>query len=225
MISFASCSRKILEITQSPTTWRLIYYDHPGWRIRKPAQPPTSRDYDHYDDEDENGIDNENENEDEDDENDRSMIDWRRIVKEREILERRWRRGAPRFDTREPIRVSRLAIYCVFFLEDIIITGGKDHAISFWQWNPRNSDLRNLSRFPKAHDGSVLCMAVDAEWRHKTGLMITGGSDAMIKVWDLDNALMEWDDQKSKPKQIHVLAGHTAGVLDLALCERKFYSW
>jgi hypothetical protein len=195
----------------------LIYYDHPGWQIRKPTGPPTALPYSYY-------SEDQDEDEDRDDERDDFVFDWRRMVREREVLEKRWQRGAGSYSA-EPIPVSRLAIYCVFFQENIIITGGKDHAVSFWQWDERVLGLRSLSRYPKAHDGSVLCMVVDTEWRHKTGLMITGGSDAMIKVWDLDSGLFEWNDKKTKPKQICMLSGHTAGVLDLALCERKLYSW
>jgi hypothetical protein len=68
-------------------------------------------------------------------------------------------------------------------------------------------------------------MVIDPEWRYKTGLMITGGSDAMIKAWDLDGWLFERDANKAKPKALCGLVGHTGGVLDLALCDTKFYSW
>jgi len=215
ILSFACCSKKIRDIAQSPSTWRLIYYDHPGWRIRKPTRPPALLYNCYYEDTGEL-----------DEETHHFVFDWQDMVREREVLERRWRirRGS---DSMEPIfiSVSRLAIYCVFVLEDIIITGGKDHAVSFWHWDQNLRYLDNLLRYPKAHDGSVLCMVVDTQWRHKTGLMITGGSDAMIKVWDLDNTLFDWDHKTTKPKPIRVLVGHTAGVLDLALCERRFYSW
>jgi hypothetical protein len=208
--SFAGCSKKIRDIAQSSSTWRLIYQSHPGWRIREPIHAVTSRESEVHDDDR--------------DEHNYYAIDWRTMVKEREILEKRWREeyGFRRYNT---FPISRLAIYCVFFLEEIIITGGKDHAVTIWHFDGQTCDLRCLTRFPKAHDGSVLCIAVDTEWRHKSGLMVTGGCDGMIKVWDLDGALFEWDEKKTKPRQLRLLEGHAGGVLDLALCDGRFYSW
>jgi WD40 repeat protein len=120
-------------------------------------------------------------------------------------------------------KISSVAIYCTFVLEDFIITGGKDQSVTFWELTPEG-ELSRKFRLTEAHHGSVLCMKVDSEWDNMAGLMITGGSDGSINVWNLDGIIANWNC-KPEPFRIKEFRGHTGGVLDLALRDNRVFSW
>ncbi|KAI8336563.1 quinon protein alcohol dehydrogenase-like superfamily [Chlamydoabsidia padenii] len=58
-----------------------------------------------------------------------------------------------------------------------IVTGGLDGTVSLW-----NESQRCITRTWKGHRGRVLCVSMNDK------VVISGGSDSMIRVWDLDGA-------------------------------------
>jgi WD40 repeat protein len=158
-----------------------------------------------------------------------AILDWHTIYKERTELERRWQSGEPAQVT--VLQVHDDAVYCCYLLGRTIITGSRDHSIKFWDHEVGiGGDPKLLHHIPEAHRLSVLCIQVDpGDLKHR-GVMVTGSSDANITVWALRGFLHGNEKQclgaqntlrdaskSEKPKQVVVLTGHKAGVLDLLL--------
>lgn len=167
-----------------------------------------------------------------DDSND-ELLDWQAIYKERTELERRWQSGEAAQITL--LQAHEDAVYCCYLLGRKIITGSRDQSIKFWDHEVgAGKDPELIHHIPKAHRLSVLCMQVDPEDPKHRGLMVTGSSDANIIVWAL-RGYLHADENESlgvrntlkgafkskKPKQVAVLTGHKAGVLDLFLSPDK----
>lgn len=171
-----------------------------------------------------------------------TILDWRTIYKERPELERRWSSGEPSHVTL--LQVHEDAVYCCYMYGNMIVTGSRDQSIKFWEHRAGSGeDPLLVHHMPKAHRLSVLCMQVDPEDNKYRGLMVTGSSDANIIVWALRGFLHTCDDDHGvagitkrplrsssklkKPKQVAVLTGHKAGVLDLFLSpdKTKIVSW
>lgn len=83
-------------------------------------------------------------------------------------------------------------------------------------------------------------MQIDPDDSKHRGLMVTGSSDANIAIWALRGFLQADDKQfmgakntlrgafkSKKPRQVAVLTGHKAGVLDLFLSpdKQRIVSW
>lgn len=171
-----------------------------------------------------------------------TILDWRTIYKERTELERRWSKGEPSHVTL--LQVHEDAVYCCYMYGNMIVTGSRDQSIKFWEHHAGSGkDPLLVHHMPKAHRLSVLCMQIDPEDVKCRGLMVTGSSDANIIVWALRGYLHSCDDDQGvadmtkrssrsssrlkKPKQLAVLTGHKAGVLDLFLSpdKTKIVSW
>lgn len=167
-----------------------------------------------------------------------ALLDWLTIYKERTELERRWSNGEPAHVTLMQIHDD--AVYCCYMLGKKIVTGSRDQSIKFWDHEVgAGKDPVLVHHIAKAHRLSVLCMQIDPEDIKYAGLMVTGSSDANIAVWALRGFLHIEDEptgkrdklkyalRSKKPKQVAILTGHTAGVLDLFLSpdKTKIVSW
>lgn len=168
-----------------------------------------------------------------------AILDWKTIYKERTELERRWSSGEPAQVTL--LQIHDDAVYCCYMLGRRIVTGSRDQSIKFYDHEVgTGKDPLLIHHIPKAHRLSVLCMQIDPEDPKHRGLMVTGSSDTNIVVWAL-RGFLQADEKETlgakntlkgalrskKPKQVAVLTGHKAGVLDLFLSPDKtrIVSW
>lgn len=166
------------------------------------------------------------------------LLDWLTIYKERTELERRWANGEPAHVTL--MQIHEDAVYCCYMLGKKIITGSRDQSIKFWEHETGSGkDPVMIHHIVKAHRLSVLCMQVDPDDTKHAGFMVTGSSDANIAVWALRGFLHAEDApvgkrdrlknalRSKKAKQVALLTGHKAGVLDLFLSpdKTKIVSW
>ena len=167
-----------------------------------------------------------------------ALLDWLTIFKERTELERRWANGEPAHVTL--MQIHEDAVYCCYMLGKKIITGSRDQSIKFWEHETGSGkDPVMIHHIVKAHRLSVLCMQVDPDDTKHAGFMVTGSSDADIAVWALRGFLHAEDEpagkrdrlknalRSKKAKQVALLTGHKAGVLDLFLSpdKTKIVSW
>ena len=138
------------------------------------------------------------------------VVDWHYIYLHRSLLEKNWRSGSC-----VPILIdgapdiyphSRDAIYCVAFDHYTLATGSRDCLIRVW-------DMPSLSYRGSlcGHKGSILCLQLDSA----RDLLISGSSDATIKVWDLGTGAVI--QQMSHME--HVLGLHLDGLY-LASCSK-----
>lgn len=176
------------------------------------------------------------------------MLDWRRLYRDRTLLEQRWRdpEGEPHV---LKIDGHRDSVYCLDFDSSRIITGSRDRTIKVWCIKTGKC----IATF-EGHTGSVLCLRFERDWDVGAdgtvrGFMVSGSSDCTVCVWDLisvpvtpgernSDLTVTHGSSKSKgafpdvttgtfgpPRRVsaelrHVLRGHTAGVLDLKMDER-----
>lgn len=152
-------------------------------------------------------------------------IDWSLMVRERFILEQRWKFGQPTSSVF--IRAHEEAIYCCQLINDRIVTGSRDMTVKIWSLSPGTGSAPILIHvIPKAHKRSVLCLQVDPEGGSDDGgYMVTGSSDSTIGIWELRGALNGGYYRGVKPKRIHSLTGHKAGVLDIVFNATNIISW
>lgn len=173
------------------------------------------------------------------------MLDWRRLYRDRALLEQRWRdpEGEPHV-----LRIDghRDSVYCLDFDSSRIITGSRDRTIKVWCIKTGKC----IATF-EGHTGSVLCLKFERDWDVGAdgvvrGFMVSGSSDCTVCVWDLISTPVTAGERNSDsttshgssrsnsavttgtfgaPRRVsaelrHVLRGHSAGVLDLKMDER-----
>ncbi|KAI9265600.1 WD40-repeat-containing domain protein [Sporodiniella umbellata] len=129
---------------------------------------------------------------------DTRYINWKRLYRNKYLIERRWREGQCKIRQFPSHVGSDLGehnggIYCLQFNESILVTGSRDRCLKVW-------DLRSgaLQRTLEGHQGSVLCLQFDARF------LISGSSDAALMVWDLATG-----------EPIRTLRGHEESVLNV----------
>lgn len=176
------------------------------------------------------------------------MLDWRRLYRDRALLEQRWR--DPEGDPHTlKIDGHRDSVYCLDFDSSRIITGSRDRTIKIWCIKTGKC----IATF-EGHTGSVLCLKFERDWDLGAdgtvhGFMVSGSSDCTVCVWDLISVPVAAGERNSDltvtngssrsegalpnvttgtlgpPRKVsaelrHVLRGHSAGVLDLKMDER-----
>lgn len=110
---------------------------------------------------------------------DTRFINWRRLYRNRSIIERRWREGKCKMKTFPPNNNALMdmhleGIYCIQFDDNKIISGSRDHTIKVWDM--RTGECR---RTLLGHSASVLCLQYDDRY------IISGSSDATMIQWDV----------------------------------------
>lgn len=130
---------------------------------------------------------------------DTRFINWRRLYRNRYLIDRRWREGKYKtraFPNEEDVSFMHLeAIYCIQFDENILASGSRDRTIKLWDMRT-GKHIQTLQH----HSASVLCLQYDDRY------MFSGSSDASIIQWDMT----------TKPRQyMRTLLGHSESVLNL----------
>ncbi|BGP36382.1 hypothetical protein JCM10450v2_000282 [Rhodotorula kratochvilovae] len=134
-------------------------------------------------------------------------LDWRRLFRDRWLLERRWETGKPSWSWFEGHADS---VYCVQFDERKIVSGSRDQTIRIW-----DVASGTTTATLRGHEGSVLCLQYDDE------VLISGSSDSRVVVWDLvgDEAA-----GRKRYEVVRTLVGHSMGVLDLCFDDKWIVS-
>ncbi|GAA6051900.1 hypothetical protein JCM3770_006565 [Rhodotorula araucariae] len=134
-------------------------------------------------------------------------LDWRKLFRDRWLLERRWETGKPSWSWFEGHSDS---VYCVQFDERKIVSGSRDQTIRIWDV-ASGTAMATL----RGHQGSVLCLQYDDE------VLISGSSDSRVVVWDLVG-----DEAAGRKRYdiVRTLVGHAMGVLDLCFDDKWIVS-
>ncbi|CAO3585043.1 unnamed protein product [Absidia cylindrospora] len=155
---------------------------------------------------------------------DRRYINWKRLYRNRSLIDKRWRDGKYRMrmfppaaamsSTTTPITNNtntsnaRLMdthmdwIYCLQFNSNILVSGSRDRTLKIWDMATA-ACLHTLH----GHSASVLCLQFDDRW------IISGSSDTTIIVWDV-----------STGERIRMLSGHSESVLNLRFAGQRLVS-
>ncbi|SAM02240.1 hypothetical protein [Absidia glauca] len=156
---------------------------------------------------------------------DRRFINWRRLYRNRNLIERRWRDGqywmhmfplgvtsSPRAaastttnddDNDDDTRHSDW-IYCLQFNTQILVSGSRDRTLKIWAMDT-GTCLHTLY----GHEASVLCLQFDDRW------IISGSSDTQMVVWDVTTGKKVWN--QATGDCLHTMAGHTELVRTLQM--------
>lgn len=129
---------------------------------------------------------------------DTRFINWKRLYRNRHLIEKRWREGKCKMRTFPPSNnmsgdMHLEGIYCIQFDENKVISGSRDRSIKIWDM--RTGECR---RTLMGHTASVLCLQYDDRF------IISGSSDATIIQWDIETG-----------KIMRTLYGHSESVLNL----------
>ncbi|KAL0084916.1 WD40-repeat-containing domain protein [Phycomyces blakesleeanus] len=137
---------------------------------------------------------------------DKRFINWRRLYRNRTLVDRRWRDGKYKMRVFPPSSsmadMHTEGIYCVQFDNDKIVSGSRDQTIKIW--DIRTGECRTTLQ---AHNASVLCLQYDDNY------ILSGSSDATIIQWDIRTGEI-----------IQVLAGHGESVLNLRFAKDRLVS-
>jgi WD40 repeat protein len=156
--------------------------------------------------------------------NDRRFINWRRLYRNRNLIERRWRDGQywmhmfPLGVTSSPRATASTTanddgdddddtrhsdwIYCLQFNSQILVSGSRDRTLKIWAMDS-GTCLHTLY----GHEASVLCLQFDDRW------IISGSSDTQMVVWDVTTG-----------KKVRQLMGHSESVLNLRFVGNRLVS-
>lgn len=135
---------------------------------------------------------------------DSRFINWKRLYRNRNTIERRWQEGRCKVKQFPPPVKHELivdetqhngGIYCLQFDNSILVTGSRDRNLKVW-------DIKTgrLKFTLEGHSGSVLCLQFDHRY------LITGSSDSTLIVWDIHTG-----------EKIKSLVGHGESVLNVKL--------
>lgn len=109
--------------------------------------------------------------------------------------------------SQESIHLSREALRCLAFCpeKNELAIGSSDHAIYLLD----ASSLEVKYRINQAHDNSVFSLAYSQDGQY----LYSGGRDALLKVWDLDNGKASINSQPAHWFTINAIAHHPAKPL------------
>ncbi|KAI7896032.1 WD40-repeat-containing domain protein [Mucor mucedo] len=136
---------------------------------------------------------------------DTRFINWKRLYRNRNTIEKRWQDGRCKVKQFPPPVKHELivdnetqhngGIYCLQFDHSILVTGSRDRNLKVW-------DIKTgrLKFTLEGHSGSVLCLQFDHRY------LITGSSDSTLIVWDIHTG-----------QKIKSLVGHGESVLNVKL--------
>ncbi|KAI9307702.1 hypothetical protein BJ944DRAFT_8495 [Cunninghamella echinulata] len=130
---------------------------------------------------------------------DKRYINWRRLYRNRYIIEKRWRNGKywmrpfPPPNSTGQLDTHVDWIYCLQFDHQTLVSGSRDHTIKVWNM-ATGVCLHTLI----GHQASVLCLQYDDRY------IISGSSDTTMIVWD-----------KQSGELLKTLSGHSESVLNL----------
>jgi WD40 repeat protein len=135
---------------------------------------------------------------------DTRYINWKRLYRNRNTIERRWQEGKCKVRQFPPTHNDLIldetiaqqhngGIYCLQFDHTILVTGSRDRNLKVW-------DIKTgrLKFTLEGHSGSVLCLQFDHRY------LITGSSDSTLIVWDIHTGV-----------KIKSLTGHGESVLNV----------
>lgn len=130
---------------------------------------------------------------------DTRFINWKRLYRNRYIIEERWTRGLYKVGNFPPSTCPESdlhteGIYCVQFDKEKFITGSRDRTIKIWDIHGK------CKQTLRGHTGSVLCLQYDAT------CIISGSSDSNLMITDIDSGFVKL-----------TLTGHQDSVLSLRL--------
>lgn len=144
---------------------------------------------------------------------DTRYINWKRLYRNRTMIERRWTEG--KYRSRQFPSAHYLSdlilieqsqhssgIYCLQFNAELLITGSRDKNLKIW-------DIRTgrLKHTLEGHIGSVLCLQFDSHH------LISGSSDGTLILWDIQTG-----------QKLKTFVGHGESVLNVKLLGNKIVS-
>ncbi|CED82835.1 Beta-TrCP (transducin repeats containing)/Slimb proteins [Phaffia rhodozyma] len=132
-----------------------------------------------------------------------ATLDWKYLYRKRRWLENRW--GRSELGKETVLEGHSDSVYALHFDGSKIVTGSRDRSIKIWSV-VTGECIQTISN---AHDASVLSLAYDEE----TGLLVSGGSDCKVNIWDLGGPGVPQREVVRKA----TIEGHSQGVLDVAL--------
>ena len=150
-------------------------------------------------------------------------VNWRHMFLQRTVLESRWTGSSSRV-CRSKYQAHNSTIYATYLHGNIIITGGRDRCIRFWELNTTDCILHQMDEITDAHTASVLCLQVDLEGFEGEGMMVSGCSAGHIKIWNLRGILGVTACFQRRPMLSSTLLGHTSNVTDLILTQATIMS-
>lgn len=133
---------------------------------------------------------------------DSRYINWKRLYRNRNTIEKRWQEGRCKVKQFPPVNHELIdetqhngGIYCLQFDNSVLVTGSRDRNLKVW-------DIKTgrLKFTLEGHSGSVLCLQFDHRY------LITGSSDSTLIVWDIHTG-----------EKIKSLVGHGESVLNVKL--------
>lgn len=141
---------------------------------------------------------------------DTRYINWKRLYRNRNTIEKRWQEGRCKVKQfPPPIKHDLMdetqhngGIYCLQFDNSILVTGSRDRNLKVW-------DIKTgrLKFTLEGHSGSVLCLQFDHRY------LITGSSDSTLIVWNIHTG-----------EKIKSLIGHGESVLNVKLLDNIIVS-
>lgn len=153
---------------------------------------------------------------------DTRYINWKRLYRNRIVIEKRWQEGKCKIREFPPVSISSSSststineallqqhnggIYCLQFNHSILVTGSRDRNLKIW-------DIKTgrLKSTLEGHTGSVLCLQFDDRY------LITGSSDSTLIVWNIYTTT-------GIPKKVKELMGHGESVLNVKFHENTVVS-
>ncbi|KAI8878339.1 WD40 repeat-like protein [Backusella circina FSU 941] len=134
-------------------------------------------------------------------------INWKRLYRNRYLIEERWKRGSCKMRLFPPnscpaVELHSEGIYTLQFDKNKIVTGSRDETIKIWDYHSGR-----CTKTIHCHNGSVLCLQYNEKY------IVSGSSDATVVVSDIETG-----------ETVAKLLGHLDSVLSLKMVDDKIVS-
>jgi F-box and WD-40 domain protein 1/11 len=134
-------------------------------------------------------------------------INWKRLYRNRHLIEERWKRGSCKMqlfppNTTPAIELHNEGIYTLQFDKHKVVTGSRDETIKIWDYS-----TGRCTRTIHCHSGSVLCLQYNDRY------IVSGSSDATVVVSDIETG-----------ETVAKLLGHQDSVLSLKMVDNRVVS-